>query len=100
VTLDNGDVEAFDLVDAVREAGYDVLTSNLTLAIGGMTCVSYAAHVEGALSDTPSVVSASVNLAMQRAHITLIPGMAGQLELKAAVDGIGYKLLNEHPPVE
>lgn len=95
VKFADGEVEAFELVSAVRDAGYDVPTENLTLPIGGMTCASCAAHVEGALSDAPGVVCARVNLATERATVTLVPGLVGMPELKAAVAGSGYQVLEE-----
>ena len=65
------------LVEAVRETGYEIPTETVTLSIGGMTCASCTAHVERALSKVPGVVTASVNLASEKATVTFLPGVAG-----------------------
>jgi heavy metal translocating P-type ATPase len=46
-------------------------TQELDLAIEGMTCASCVAHVERALAKVDGVSSVSVNLATERAHLTL-----------------------------
>ncbi|HEX6303272.1 MAG TPA: heavy metal translocating P-type ATPase [Anaerolineales bacterium] len=91
----NGDVDTRVLIDAVREAGYDVPTEKITLPIGGMTCASCAAHVEGAFSDVPGVVSISVNLATERASVTYVPGLADLDDFKRAVAETGYQVLDD-----
>ena len=93
VRFKNGGVAANVLVQAVREAGYDVPGEALTLPIGGMTCASCAAHVEGSLSEVPGVLSANVNLATERASVTFIPGLAGLDDFKQAVAESGYQVL-------
>ena len=57
------------LMAAVRKAGYDVATQEVDLTIKGMTCASCVARVEKALIKVPGVLSASVNLATEQAHI-------------------------------
>ncbi len=82
-----------NLVAAVQETGYEVPTETITLPIGGMTCASCAAHVEKALSKTPGVLEANVNLATERATVTFIPGVSGPADLKKAVAEAGYEVL-------
>jgi Cu+-exporting ATPase len=82
-----------DLVKAVRETGYEVVTETITLPIGGMTCASCAAHVERGLSKVAGVVEASVNLATEKATVTFVPGVAGLADFKQAVAETGYEVL-------
>ena len=93
VKFKNGPVESNVLVQAVREAGYDVPGETLTLPIGGMTCASCVSHVEGALGRVPGVLSANVNLATERANVVFVPGLAGLEALKQAVAESGYQVL-------
>jgi Cu+-exporting ATPase len=88
-----GDVKPEGLVQAVREAGYDVPTETMILPIGGMTCASCASTIEGALADVPGVTKTNVNLATERATVTYIPGLTGLADFKAAVDNTGYQVL-------
>ncbi len=93
VTFDNGPVPLTDLIQAVRETGYDVPTETVTLPIGGMTCASCVSHVEHALKGVPGVLDAVVNLATEKATVTFIPGVAGLADFKRAVAETGYEVL-------
>ncbi|MFV3412069.1 heavy metal translocating P-type ATPase [Pseudomonas nitroreducens] len=78
------------LVAAVEQAGYQVPSHSLELAIEGMTCASCVGRVERALNKVPGVRSASVNLASERAHVELL-GAMDSAALIAAVDKAGYR---------
>ncbi|SVE06496.1 uncharacterized protein METZ01_LOCUS459350, partial [marine metagenome] len=58
-----------DLTHAVDDAGYHATPdlATLHLNIAGMTCAACVTHVENALTEIPGVISASVNLATERA---------------------------------
>lgn len=84
-----------DLITAVEEIGYGARVSGnelrrLELAISGMTCASCVSRVEGALKDAPGVRDASVNLATEKALVTLEPGVTDIAPLLLAVEEIGY----------
>ncbi|HET9981445.1 MAG TPA: heavy metal translocating P-type ATPase, partial [Ktedonobacterales bacterium] len=61
-----------------------------TLAIEGMTCASCVRRVERALSRTPGVSEASVNLATERATVTWNPAATSLADLTSAVEKAGY----------
>ncbi|MBI4789091.1 MAG: copper-translocating P-type ATPase [Chloroflexi bacterium] len=82
------------MVAAVRDVGYDVVTDKITLPIGGMTCASCVAHVEGGLRSVPGVLNVSVNLATERATVQMIPGAVTLADLKHAVEDVGYDVLD------
>ncbi len=86
-------VRMADLVRAVQETGYEVPTETVILPVGGMTCAACVAHVEEALGGLPGVVSASVNLATEKATVTFIPGVVGIPDFKRAVAEAGYEVL-------
>ena len=93
VTFTNGDLPLDTLVEAVASAGYEVPVEKIALPIGGMTCASCVAHVEGVLSDVPGVVGVNVNLATEKANISFIPGAASIQDFKQAVAKTGYEVL-------
>ena len=64
----------------------------LDLGIGGMTCASCVARVEKALNRVPGVLSASVNLATERATVRFLSGATTFQDLAAAVEQAGYVL--------
>jgi len=65
-----------------------VATSELDLQ--GMHCSACATRIERALADQPAVLSASVNLATNRAFVTYDATATGPVDLCAAVDAVGY----------
>ena len=67
-------------------------TREVSLPIGGMTCVACVAHVEHALQDTPGVVSATVNLATERAAVLLEADSLPLEALQDAVADAGYSI--------
>ena len=81
------------LAEAVQKAGYDVRTEETTLAISGMTCAACAGRVERALRAVPGVVSASVNLATERATVRATAGTS-KTDLRAAVEHAGYGVID------
>ena len=84
-------VQPSDLEQAVVDAGYEVPRQEVDLAIGGMTCGSCVARVERALAKVDGVLSASVNLATERARVTVLAGTDIE-RLRAAVIGAGYEV--------
>jgi copper-transporting P-type ATPase V len=66
----------------------EVATSELVLE--GMHCSACATRVQRALAGQPAVMSASVNLATNRAFVTFDAAVTGPAELCAAVDAVGY----------
>ena len=67
-----------------------------TLPIDGMTCASCVARVEKALRKVPGVVSAEVNLATEKAQVTL-SGDTTVEQLIAAVEKAGFGAHAEMP---
>ena len=90
VTFDNGAVDAKALVEAVQQAGYAVPTKTITLPIEGMHCASCVSAVDQFLAQGPGVLEANVNLATEKATVTVIPGVAERRDLVQAVREAGY----------
>lgn len=66
-------------------------SSELELAIEGMTCASCVKRVEKALTRVPGVAQAQVNLATERARVAFDPTAADAQALVDAVGKIGYE---------
>jgi len=82
-------VRAEALAAAVVRAGYEVVLTAATLQVEGMTCASCVARVEKALLKVPGVVAATVNLATERATVSMLSTVP-VTELLAAADKAGY----------
>jgi len=90
-TVDRGKASASDIAAAVRNAGYVAVESVRELDVSGMTCAGCANSVEKALAAVPGVVSATVNLAMERATVSLLGDDVSSDQLVGAVEAAGYK---------
>ncbi|MFV0251887.1 MAG: heavy metal translocating P-type ATPase [Beutenbergiaceae bacterium] len=97
------DVDPAELVAAVEKAGYTAHVvrdsaavteapqqREVELAVEGMTCASCVGRVEKRLGEIPGA-TATVNLALESAHVQLEPGaQAVTADLIAAVEKAGY----------
>ena len=70
-------------------------STELQLAIEGMTCASCVNRIERFLRATDGVESASVNLATEVATIRYLPEVAGREQLVGAVEAAGYDVRAE-----
>ncbi len=80
-----------DMMRAVEDVGYIVPTAELTLDVRGMTCASCVAHVEDALRELEGVTNAIVNLGLNTARVSYIPGVVSASAMKRAVRDVGYE---------
>lgn len=84
-------VPANDIKTAIDNAGFHAEQSELELDVGGMTCAGCASNVEKALNAVPGVISADVNLALERAHVVWLGHDVLTKALVEAVEDAGYR---------
>ena len=70
------------------------------MGIRGMHCAACVAKVEQALSQTPGVVRASVNLASEEALVEYLPGQVSLPGLGAAVASTGFEMVERGETAE
>lgn len=91
VTYDPLKVDLLEFQYAVTQIGYGIPTEEITLAIGGMSCVSCSSHVGSALGDLSGVLQANVNLDKAIAIVTYVPQLVPITEMEKAVARAGYQ---------
>jgi Cu+-exporting ATPase len=91
IKYDPTKVDLARLKDTVSQLGYGVATKKSIFPVGGMTCASCVARVEEALSSVPGVISASVNLASEKAAVEYLEGTE-LADMRRAVKDAGYEL--------
>ena len=84
-------VNLADMWRAVDDVGYAIATAEQTLDVRGMTCASCVDHVESALKELRGVQDAVVNLGLNTARVTYIPGVVSTSSMKRAVREVGYE---------
>ena len=87
------EVQLEALRDAVEGAGYGIDSTQVTLAVDGMTCAACVGHIERALTDVEGVVSAAVNLASERATVSYINGLASITDMRLGIEDAGYSVV-------
>jgi Cu+-exporting ATPase len=80
------------LMSAVRDAGYDVGTDALTIAVEGLRFAPDPARLERALRELPGVVAAAANPAAEYVRITYVPGFFDPDSVAGAVTAAGFVL--------
>jgi Cu+-exporting ATPase len=80
-----------DLARTIQEAGYGMATSEVALDIVGMTCATCVLTIEEALNGLDGVISASVNLATEKATIRYNPETVTVASLRRAISDAGYQ---------
>ncbi|MBU2559623.1 heavy metal translocating P-type ATPase [archaeon] len=102
ITYNPDKVHAGKFVDAIKDVGYKATVEKVTIPIGGMTCASCVAAIEKALR-LEGIIRADVNLATEKATVEYLPAQITLSEIKKAITGAGYKVLEmpeEGAPVD
>ena len=94
VQYDASAVSTSDMVDRLEQSGYGVAAATIDLPITGMTCAMCQKNVARALNRSDGVISASVNLASEKASVSYLPGVARRSDLIAAVEHAGYGVID------
>ncbi len=90
VSFDPTQVTPTQLIERIRQAGYDVTMAHTEIPLLGMTCVNCANTIERTLKKIPGISQSSVNFASERASIDYVPGAISIADMVAAVRKAGY----------
>jgi Cu+-exporting ATPase len=90
IAFNPGEVSIADLVQKIRDLGYDVIPDRVELGLKNMSCASCAARIEKALSRAPGVLKASVNFASETATVEYLSSLTDVKTLIKVVRDIGY----------
>jgi heavy metal translocating P-type ATPase len=83
-------VSTLTVTEVLSQAGYPAITKELTLEIEGMSCASCVGRIEKALSNSPGVLDASVNLAAETALVRYAAGVTSAAEIANISTKAGY----------
>jgi Cu+-exporting ATPase len=81
-----------EILNAIREAGYDTNIENTNVNIIGMTCAACVLHVENAIKSVPNVLNVSVNLATKQAYIEHVNSPYLLEEVSKNISDAGYSM--------
>ncbi|MEZ5334054.1 MAG: copper ion binding protein [Methanolobus sp.] len=72
----------------------------VSFKVSGMQCSACSQNVERTLKKLDGVISASVNLPMERASVSYDPALISLEKMEKAVDGIGYHVVKDRIVLE
>jgi Cu+-exporting ATPase len=90
VVYDPEIVDPKGIAERIVETGYAVPERSLELTVGGMTCTACSTRVEKRLNALEGVVSATVNLATERAMVRYLPEVATPEGIAGRIEKTGY----------
>jgi len=93
VSYDPSLINVSGLVSIIREQGYGVSTSTVTLPVKGISCASCVSNIEGALKSLEGVSLASVNFGTEKATIDYFPFQTNVRDFKKAIRDAGYDVV-------
>jgi Cu+-exporting ATPase len=99
IEYDPSRVNLAKIKDTISQLGYRVAARKSVFPVSGMTCASCVSRVEKALSGVPGVISASVNLASEKATVEYLEG-TDITGMQRAVAEAGYELGSEAATLE
>jgi len=86
-------VKLADFEKAITNAGYGLLSDNIIIKVGGMTCANCVKTIEKALKKVDGIIDAKVNLGNEKAYVTYNSNIATLSDIKRAIESAGYKYL-------
>jgi len=97
VTYDPKRTAPKQLVQAIRDVGYDVDIERVELEIAGIVCVACITTIENALKEVPGVIDESINPVTAQAVIDYDPSVATLEKIVQTIRSTGYDVI-EVPP--
>lgn len=98
VEYDESLVNSGKISEKIKDLGYGVIeeetetgSNRADINVGGMTCASCVGRVEKAINRLPGIVSASVNLATEKAHVEFNRTAVDVDKIVKAVEEAGYR---------
>jgi Cu+-exporting ATPase len=95
INYDAAKVSTEELINTVKELGYEASLANLeraSIPIIGMTCASCVRRVEQGITSLSGVIATNVNLATEKATVEYDAGAISLTEIKKKITELGYSV--------
>jgi Cu+-exporting ATPase len=90
VQFDPAKVDLSHLEQKIKDLGYGTVKEAVDFDIMGMTCAACATRIEKGLNKLEGV-KATVNLALETAHVEYVPSIVSTADMMKKVEQLGYK---------
>ncbi|MGZ4884786.1 MAG: heavy metal translocating P-type ATPase [Halobacteriota archaeon] len=92
ISYDSDTISPKQLVQAIRDVGYNVDSQHVELEIIGIVCASCVLAIENALKEVPGVISQSINAVTAKAVIDYDPSVVSVDTLIKTIRSTGYEV--------
>lgn len=93
VIYDPEKVSVSRLEESINKLGYGTAKEVVDFQLEGMTCAACANRIEKGLNKIPGVTKATVNFAMETAHVEYSPSEVSVSDMQKKVQQLGYKAI-------
>lgn len=90
ITYDPLEISPHEMIDKIKNMGFDVPTQNIELLVSGMSCAACSARVEKKLLSLPGIRKAGVNLATGKANVEFVTGLITVSDLRKSIASLGF----------
>ncbi|GAB6992350.1 heavy metal translocating P-type ATPase [Paenibacillus pini] len=91
VTYDPTITNTVKMEESIQKLGYGTSKEEVDLQLVGMTCAACALKIEKTLNKLPGVSNATVNFAVESAHVAYNPMEVSVTDMLKRIDKLGYK---------
>jgi len=95
LTYDPSKVGLDNLEASIKKLGYGTAKEVVDFKLEGMTCAACANRIEKGLNKLPGVTNATVNFAMETAHVEYSRGEITVTDMQDKVKQLGYKAITK-----
>lgn len=102
ISVEHG-TQVTDLVQAVRDAGYDCGSASISFSVEGLHYASSASPLEREIGSLTGVLGVTANQASEQVTVSYVPGFVSSGDIEKAVEVVGLSIsepLAEDDPVE
>jgi P-type Cu+ transporter len=100
VTFDPKQTNLGQVEEKIAKLGYGTVKAAVELELGGMTCAACANRIEKGLNKLPGVTKATVNFALETAHVEYAAGAVTVPDLVQKVAKLGYTATRKRDEAE
>ncbi|WP_261305479.1 heavy metal translocating P-type ATPase [Paenibacillus andongensis] len=95
VTYNPNQISVSAMEEKILDLGYSTVKETVDFNIVGMTCAACSTRIEKGLNKMPGVSKATVNLALETAHVEFSAAEVSISDMVNKVDQLGYKAIRK-----
>lgn len=95
VTFNPSKVDVSAMEQKITDLGYSTVKDEVDFKLIGMTCAACATRIEKGLSRMPGVSKATVNFALEIAHVEYNAAQISAADMTIKVEQLGYKAIRK-----